>query len=96
LIINELCVFRILENLGETRSVSEGVAQRNWESLGETGRGSGKLGGAQRNWEKMGGSRRSWEKLRETGRGSEGGRGEGTEKAAYGFRQLFVIITCVV
>jgi len=24
------------------------------------------------------------------------GGGEGTEKAAYGFRQLFVIITCVV
>jgi len=35
------------------------------------------------------------ENLGETGRISEEG-GEGTEKAAYGFRQLFVIITCVI
>jgi hypothetical protein len=45
--------------------------------------------------EDLGETRSGSEKLGETGRGSEGG-GEGTEKAAYGFRQLFVIITCVI
>ena len=76
------------EKLGGSGSEKLGVARGNWEKLGETQRNSEKLGEDGRVSEKLGETQRRWEGL--------GGRGEGTEKAAYGFRQLFVIITCVV
>jgi hypothetical protein len=49
------------------------------------------LGGTRSILEGLGETRSVSEKLGESRR-----RGEGTEKAAYGFRQLFIIITCVV
>jgi len=66
-----------------------GVSWRGSENLGKTGSGSEKLGVSRSVSE--GGARRILEKLGESRR-----EGDCTEKAAYGFRQLFVIITCVV